>query len=113
MAKKKQYKPKQKTKKANTSKIKHSAKPNIKQETDKGEEKISVSHKYIAAFVIAILSFIAYIPSLDNEFTNWDDNSYAAQNYQLEDLNWSKKTIFSILDGKLSSIGHVVFSCRF
>jgi len=88
MAKKKQYKPKQKIKKANTSKNKHSVKLNINQETDKVEEKISVSFKFFVALIIAILSFIAYIPSLDNEFTNWDDNSYAAQNYQLEDFNW-------------------------
>ena len=88
MAKKKQYKPKQKTKKANISKNKHSAKLTVNKKTEAVEEKISVSVKFFAGLIIAILSFIVYIPSLDNDFTNWDDNSYAAQNYQLEDLNW-------------------------
>lgn len=29
---------------------------------------------------ILFLTFVAYIPSLDNEFTNWDDNTYVTDN---------------------------------
>src|SRR3990172_7922795 len=29
---------------------------------------------------ILVLTFVAYIPSLDNGFTNWDDNHYVTTN---------------------------------
>lgn len=51
-------------------------------------ETISLGKKlWLGVLVILIAGFLAYVPSLNNDYTNWDDNSYVAQFYALEDLS--------------------------
>lgn len=46
--------------------------------------------------LIVIITFIAYIPSLNNEFVNWDDDKLVTSNLLIRDLNFSNiKAIFS------------------
>ena len=45
---------------------------------------------WVVALVLAALSFAAYLPSLDSEFINWDDNKYVTENPQVQQgLTWS------------------------
>ena len=43
--------------------------------------------KFIIASSVAILSFIVYLPSLQNEFVNWDDNKYIYENAFISSLD--------------------------
>ncbi len=50
--------------------------------------------------VILIVTAIAFYPSLNNGFTNWDDNLYVTQNDIIKDLSWnSVKTFFTTYYG--------------
>jgi protein O-mannosyl-transferase len=47
-------------------------------------------------FVLVAVTFLAYIPSLNNEFVNWDDIVYIMNNDMITSLNWvNLKNIFS------------------
>ena len=91
MSKKKSYKQNQQFNKKKT-------KPQVKQHTKKTSVApknttnknipFNLANSFIALLLIIMITVIAYFPSLDNDFTNWDDTSYASQNYQLEMLNW-------------------------
>jgi len=52
------------------------------------DKPISAATKWIGITVIVLAGFFAYSPTLNNDYTNWDDNSYVAQMYALEKLNW-------------------------
>lgn len=46
--------------------------------------------------VIIVIVFIAFIPSLNNGFTNWDDDIYVTENWKIKALNWNNiKHIFT------------------
>jgi protein O-mannosyl-transferase len=47
-------------------------------------------------FVLVAVTFLAYIPSLNNEFVNWDDIVYIMNNDMITSLNWvNLKNMFS------------------
>jgi len=74
-------------KKVSESKIKNNIK---KTKTNSGSisSKIPVL-KIISIVLIIAATFIAYYPSLDNEFTNWDDNGYVLENPTVQKLSWA------------------------
>ncbi len=65
-----------------------------RQANSKTQKKSALSGKnvvYAIFAIVAIVGFIAYWPSLSNDFTNWDDPGYVTQNYDIKD--WSKSGI--------------------
>lgn len=49
---------------------------------------------WIAAFLVALITFIVYLPALRNGFVNWDDHHYVLENpimqsFDLQFLKWS------------------------
>ncbi|MEW6002169.1 MAG: hypothetical protein AB1638_05915, partial [Nitrospirota bacterium] len=44
--------------------------------------------KYFLAIYIALITFFIYVPSLQNEFVNWDDGIYVYTNYSIHTLNF-------------------------
>ena len=62
------------------------------------EEKMESSAKnkvLLCALLIIILTFLSFSSSLDNDFTNWDDDRYVTENHLIRDLSWdSAKIIF-------------------
>src|ERR1035437_3640913 len=58
---------------------------------DSGKQK-----QWIALFVLAIITFISFYPSLKCEFTNWDDGTYVTENPMIWKLDGKAiKEIFS------------------
>ena len=50
----------------------------------------------IALVLIAVVTAISFLSSLDNDFTNWDDDEYVTENYVIRNLSWiTLKTIFT------------------
>jgi tetratricopeptide (TPR) repeat protein len=51
-------------------------------------DKQSGNHTpFILILIILLLTFIAYLPSLKNDFTNWDDPNYVYNNPTIQKLN--------------------------
>lgn len=49
--------------------------------------------------LVAVVTLLFFLSSLDNDFVNWDDTVYVTQNYFIRDLSWNKiKEIFSSHD---------------
>ncbi len=67
-----------------TTKVIQSPKTEIKKATDKPINKAFIA---LILLVISLLTYIAYSPSLKNDFTNWDDNSYVAENPLIGELS--------------------------
>ncbi|PCH99327.1 MAG: hypothetical protein COB85_00040 [Bacteroidetes bacterium] len=68
-----------------------SKKTKIKQESFLSQHK----YKFIALAVLMVATYIAFLPVLDNEFTNWDDPKYIIDNHIIKDLSWERtKAIF-------------------
>jgi len=64
---------------------------NIKRITDSTCSKIVLS-----IFFISLITFIAFLPSFNNGFTNWDDGIYVHNNRMIQDLCWKNiKLIFT------------------
>ena len=58
---------------------------------DEGKSKIP-----LLILTLVIFTFIAYLPSLQNEFTNWDDPNYVTKNTDIQNLSFeSIKNHFS------------------
>ncbi len=54
----------------------------------------------IAVFALLIITAVAFLPSLHNGFTNWDDNQYVTQNQMITELSWSSiRTFFTTFYG--------------
>lgn len=53
------------------------------------QDKTSLSKNYVllAALSVAILTFAVYLPSLNNDFVNWDDPTYVYENPYIRSLN--------------------------
>jgi tetratricopeptide (TPR) repeat protein len=50
----------------------------------------------ISICLILTITFVSFLPSLKNDFINWDDNQYVTENVTITDLSWENiKTIFS------------------
>ncbi len=50
----------------------------------------------ISVCLILSITWIAFLPSLPNDFTNWDDQTYVAENARIKDLSWqSIRKIFA------------------
>ncbi|MBI5474611.1 MAG: tetratricopeptide repeat protein [Ignavibacteriae bacterium] len=47
-----------------------------------------------AVFAILIVTAVVFFPSLQNGFTNWDDNQYVTQNQMITELSWSSIATF-------------------
>jgi len=41
------------------------------------------------SFGVALLTFLAYLPSITNDFVNWDDNVNIINNVHIRSLNWA------------------------
>jgi tetratricopeptide (TPR) repeat protein len=39
--------------------------------------------------LVAAVTFVSFLPSLDNDFVNWDDNYYVTENRLIKELSWS------------------------
>ncbi|MEQ8168103.1 MAG: tetratricopeptide repeat protein [Candidatus Eremiobacterota bacterium] len=51
---------------------------------------------FASIFFISLITFIAFIPSFNNGFTNWDDGIYIYNNRMIQDLSWKNiKLIFT------------------
>lgn len=56
----------------------------------------SKKQKRLALFVVLVLTLICFIPSINNEFTNWDDDLYVTNNPFLTELSVENlKNIFT------------------
>jgi tetratricopeptide (TPR) repeat protein len=50
----------------------------------------------ISVCLVLVITFVSFLPSLKNDFINWDDNEYVTENITITDLSWENiKTIFS------------------
>ncbi|MBN2546992.1 MAG: tetratricopeptide repeat protein [Spirochaetes bacterium] len=64
----------------------------------KSEYKLSDKKQdnYLLYLLIGVIAFVAFIPSLNNGFTNWDDDIYVTENWKIKALSWYNiKHIFS------------------
>ncbi len=49
----------------------------------------------LSVILIALVTLISFLSSLDNDFVNWDDDLYVTQNILIRDLSWNNiKAIF-------------------
>lgn len=46
--------------------------------------KISLNRKYLAAASVALITFLVYLPALQNGFVNWDDDDYVYENPSIQ-----------------------------
>jgi tetratricopeptide (TPR) repeat protein len=42
---------------------------------------------FAAIFILLVIAFFAFSPSLQNSFTNWDDDLYVTENHQIKNLS--------------------------
>lgn len=47
----------------------------------------NINTVYFIAFIIALLTFIVYLPALQNGFVNWDDDVYVYKNSNIQSLD--------------------------
>ena len=47
------------------------------------------NHKYYLAGLVALLTFIVYLTSLQNELVNWDDTEYITENPYIRTLDFT------------------------
>ncbi len=68
-------------------------------EYKKSKLNVGVTEKHrvlISIFLILIITIIAFLPSLKNEFTNWDDMGLVVENTAIRDLSWRNiRSIFT------------------
>ena len=65
----------------------------LKSTSENGFGILKNSNWLIRAFILFVVGFISYYPSLQNSFTNWDDGAYVVDNDMLINLNMAR--IFS------------------
>ena len=60
------------------------------------ENPKSNTWKYLLmAGALMLVTYVVFIPALDNEWTNWDDPKYILENHIIKDLTWERtKSIF-------------------
>src|SRR3990172_4057477 len=84
-----------------------------KQEATKalGSSRFSMTMIWIPALLVALITFLVYLPALQNGFVNWDDQLYVYENQNIRAINlkflkwsasaeanptWHPMTLFSI-----------------
>lgn len=77
------------------------AKNTTKQSSAKKQPKKTAFSNWLVPMLIAlVVTLVVYIPSLSNEFVNWDDDVNIIENTNLEVFNWeSVKNIFHPVKG--------------
>lgn len=50
-------------------------------------EKKAQASVWTAAFLVALITFITYLPALQNGFVNWDDHKYILENPNIRSIN--------------------------
>jgi len=88
---KKQNKPIKKKSSAEQNKLNNGTKVIKSQELSKIANFLptyNFKNSLIALLLIITVSFAVYYPSLNNDYTNWDDTSYASEYYQHEKKGW-------------------------
>jgi hypothetical protein len=43
---------------------------------------------WAVALIVASVTFVVYLPALNNEFVNWDDPTYVYENYQIRSIDF-------------------------
>ncbi|MBL4753320.1 MAG: tetratricopeptide repeat protein [Flavobacteriales bacterium] len=55
------------------------------------EKPKSNNRKYLLmAGALMLLTYVVFIPALDNDWTNWDDPKYILDNHIIKDLSWER-----------------------
>ncbi|OGS39426.1 MAG: hypothetical protein A2551_00675 [Elusimicrobia bacterium RIFOXYD2_FULL_34_30] len=69
----------------------------IKEKVNIADEKsLKKWQKFVLLFFMLTVTFISYVPSLKNDFTNWDDNMLVKENRVIRDLSFKNiKYIFT------------------
>ncbi len=67
-------------------------------------QKIKARKKIFSIFIIALITFISYFPTFDNEITSWDDEFYINTNPYLKDLTF--KTISELFKTETYYMGN-------
>jgi len=71
----------------------------LKKEQQKSKNQIKPSFNYklwLSALVVMLVTLVVYIPSINNDFTNWDDPTYVTENSIIRDLKTDNlKEIFT------------------
>lgn len=54
-------------------------------------KKIKSCHRHLSIYALipVVLSFLLYLPTLQNDFVNWDDNLYIYENNQIRSLSFT------------------------
>jgi hypothetical protein len=42
---------------------------------------------FIVSFLISLITILIYLPALQNDFVNWDDNEYVYENPYVQSFN--------------------------
>jgi tetratricopeptide (TPR) repeat protein len=64
------------------------AKKDKKREEGKGKKFLFLSIRVWAlAFFIAVLTFFVFLPAINNNFVNWDDDKYVYENFHIRSFN--------------------------
>ena len=68
---------------------------------------------WTAALLVAVLTFIIYLPALQNDFVNWDDGKYITENkniqfFDLKLLKWSFTSFYASNWHPLTWLSHAV-----
>ena len=62
----------------------------LKKSAHDAQKPASFPHKaWIYAFAVALVTFIVYIPALNNGFLNWDDQEYVTENSSIKAINFA------------------------
>ena len=56
---------------------------------DKAQMTMKKNYTFHAVLVVLIITFISYYPSINNDFTTWDDSGYITQNNLLKQNSFS------------------------
>lgn len=65
--------------------------------------------------LMLVITFFSFLPSLNNDFTYWDDNNYVLSNPLIKDLSWQgiKKTFFSLHRGLYKPLVMLSFALEY
>jgi len=64
------------------------AKKRRQQKQAQNKQKFSKKHTWFLLAFILFVTVLAYLPSLNGEFTNWDDPKYITNNQAINSLSW-------------------------
>lgn len=75
-------------------------------------EFLNKKNKSLAVFVILALTFFSFLPTLGNEFVNWDDLLYIQKNFLIHQLSFSNtvKIFTTFLNGNYTPLTNLSFA---